>query len=64
MKFRAWILFCSITVVSTLVSGCASGGGSGGFQTFMQKCESAATTERERSECAWENAERMASGGR
>lgn len=64
MNFRTRLLYCSITVVSSMVSGCATDGSSGGFQTFMQKCEAAATTEQERSECAWKNAERMASGGR
>jgi hypothetical protein len=28
----------------------------------MQKCTEAAKTEEERSNCAWKNAERMASG--
>ncbi len=63
MKFCNGAFWCSIVLVSTAVSGCATGGGSGGYQTFMQKCEAAATTNQERSECAWENAERMASGG-
>ena len=45
------------------LGACASGGSSGGtYKTFMQKCEEAATTEMERSECAWKNAERNASG--
>ncbi len=61
MQLRSGIAVCF--VVSTIAaSGCATGGTSGAYQSFMQKCLANAKTEDERSECAWKNADRMASG--
>lgn len=66
MQFRTAIKIgmavCSLLFASAFLGACATGGGSGGYKTFMQKCEESATTEQERSECAWKNAERNASG--
>jgi hypothetical protein len=60
---RIGILAWSIIAAGAGLTGCANGGASGVYQTFMQKCTAAAKTEDERSNCAWENASRMASGG-
>jgi hypothetical protein len=62
MQFRIGIVIWSMISAGAGLSGCATGGGSGNYQTFMQKCTEAAKTEEERSNCAWKNAERMASG--
>ncbi len=48
-------------LVAGALAGCAAGGNAGA-QTYVQKCFADATTEAERSECAWRNAARMASG--
>lgn len=64
MQLCKSFLLISIIAATTAMVGCATGGGSGQYQSFMEKCMANATTEQERSECAWENSSRMASGGR
>ena len=49
-------------VLCVSLVGCATGASSEGQQSFMQKCVSKAQTARERNECAWANASRMAGG--
>jgi len=60
MQLRIGIVICSLAVAA--LGGCATGGSSGPNQSFMSQCEANASTEQERSECAWKNAERMAGG--
>jgi len=70
MKFEAAMkramAAASIILAGAVLGACAThgsaGGASGGYKTFMQKCMEKAGTEQQRSECAWENAARMASG--
>ncbi len=62
MQLRSGIAVCFVASAIAASTGCATGGTSGGYQTFMQKCLANAKTENERSDCAWKNAERMASG--
>ncbi len=62
MQLRSGIAVCFVASAIAASTGCATGGTSGAYQTFMQKCLANATTENERSDCAWKNAERMASG--
>lgn len=59
MQLKIGIVVCSLAVA---LGGCTTGGSSGTNQSFMSQCESRATTKQERSECAWKNAERNASG--
>lgn len=61
MPFRIAIAVGSI-VVTCVLGGCATGGSAGGASTFMRECLAKATTEAQRTECAWSNASRMASG--
>lgn len=63
MQRRIGVLVCAIAMAGALVSGCATGGGGGQYQSFMQQCTANAKSEQERSACAWENASRMAAGG-
>ncbi len=62
MQFRIGIVVWSIIAAGAALSGCATGDSSEVHQTFMQKCTANASTEAERSDCAYENADRMASG--
>ncbi len=62
MQLRSGIAVCFVASAIAVSAGCATGGTSGTYQTFMQKCLANAKTEDDRSECAWQNAERMASG--
>ena len=62
MQLRNGIVACLAIGTLAAVAGCATGGTSEVQQTFMQKCRASAETEEERSECAWKNADRMASG--
>ncbi len=62
MHFRAAIVLGAMTAVGMALSGCATGGSSGTNSSFMSQCEAQATTQQERSECAWKNAERNAGG--
>jgi hypothetical protein len=64
MQFRigSGIVVWSIIAASVVLTGCATSGGSGAQTTFMEKCTANAKTEQERSDCAWQNADRMASG--
>lgn len=62
MQLRIGIAICSLAVAGVALGGCATGGASGPNQSFMSQCDARATTEMERSECAWKNAERNASG--
>jgi len=59
MQLRIGLVICALAVA---LGGCATGGSSGTNSSFMSQCESKATTEQERSECAWKNAERNAGG--
>jgi hypothetical protein len=59
MQLRIGILICSLAVA---LGGCATDGSSGPNQSFMSQCEANATTQQQRSECAWKNAERNAGG--
>jgi hypothetical protein len=61
MQFRIGILAWSIVLVCFGLAGCAGGSSSGTNNSYMGRCEAAATTKQERSECSWKNAERMAS---
>ena len=61
MQFKIGIVMWSIIAVGTALTGCATNGSSGGYTSFMGRCTANAKTEQERSECAWENADRMAS---
>lgn len=62
MQIRIGIVLASIVTAGAGLTGCATGGASGAHQSFMQKCMATAKTEDERSNCAWENASRMAGG--
>jgi len=62
MQFRVAIVVWWIIAASVVLTGCASNGSSGAQTTFMQRCTANAKTEQERSDCAWKNADRMASG--
>jgi len=62
MRFRIGIVVCSMVLVGAAVSGCATDGSSGTHSSYMGRCTENATTEQERSECAWKNADRMAGG--
>lgn len=64
MQFRigSGIVVWSIITASVVLTGCATSGGSGAQTTLMEKCTANAKTEQERSDCAWQNADRMASG--
>ena len=62
MQFRIGIVVWSIIAAGTALTGCAAGGTSEARPSFMQRCTANATTKKEHSECAWENADRMAGG--
>ena len=62
MQLRSGIAVCFVASAIAAATGCVTGGASGAHQTFMQKCLANAKTKNERSQCAWKNAERMASG--
>ena len=62
MQLRIGIAVCFVVSAVAASTGCATGGRSEVHQTFMQKCTANASTEEERSDCAYENADRMASG--
>ena len=62
MHFRTGIITWSIIAALVGLSGCATGGTTGGAGSYMSRCVEAAKTEAERSECAWKNADRNASG--
>ncbi len=62
MQFKSGIAVCFAVSAVVASTGCATGGTSEVHQTFMQKCTANASTEEERSDCAYENADRMASG--
>ncbi len=62
MRLRSGIAVCFVASAIAASTGCATGGTSEVYQTFMQKCLANAKTKDERSQCAWKNAERMASG--
>ncbi len=64
VQFRIAIVVWSIIAAGTALTGCATNGTSGGYTTFMQRCTANAKTNVERSECAWKNADRIASKGR
>ena len=59
MQLRIGIAVCFVV---SAVAASTTGGRSEVHQTFMQKCTANASTEEERSDCAYENADRMASG--
>ena len=62
MKVRIGIITWSIIIASAGLAGCAAGGTTGGASSYISRCQEAAKTESERSECAWKNADRNASG--
>jgi hypothetical protein len=62
MQLRIGIVAWSMILACTGLAGCANGATSGTYNSFMGRCMEAAKTEKERSECSWENADRMASG--
>lgn len=62
MRIESWIRIGWLALAAVALGGCATGAGQGPNQSFMSQCEARAKTEMERSECAWRNAERMASG--
>jgi len=62
MQLRSGIAVCFVASAIAASTGCATGDTSEVHQTFMQKCSANASTEAERSDCAYENADRMASG--
>lgn len=66
MQFRIGsgieVVAWSIIAACVVLTGCATSGGSGAQTTFMGKCTTNAKTEQERSDCAWQNADKMASG--
>jgi hypothetical protein len=64
MRLRIATVVTSLAMAGALVGGCATGGGGKEYQSFMQTCTANAKTEQERSACAWENASRMAGGGK
>jgi len=61
MSLRTGIASGAIVALLSL-GGCAAGTGGSAAPSYMQSCLAKATTEQERSECAWGNASRMASG--
>jgi hypothetical protein len=62
MPIRIGILTWSMVLACTGLAGCATDGTSAAPNSFMGRCLENATTEQDRSECAWKNADRMASG--
>lgn len=62
MRIATGIIMGSLTLAAVVLGGCAAGAGQGPNESFMSQCEAQAKTEQERSECAWRNADRMASG--
>ena len=58
MALRIAIVLGAIAALSSL-GGCAGGSAR---PSYMQSCLEKATSEAQRSECAWSNAARMASG--
>ena len=62
MQLRSGIAVCFVASAIAAATGCVTGGASGAHQTFMQKCLANAKTEDARSDCAWQNADRMAGG--
>jgi len=62
MQIRIGVVALSIIAAGAGMSGCATGAGAGTHKSFMEVCTESAKTEAERSECAWQNASRMASG--
>ncbi len=62
MQLRIGIVVWSIVAAGGTLSGCATGGGTEIRSSFMQTCMANAITKQAQDECAWENAERMASG--
>jgi hypothetical protein len=62
MQLRNGLVAWSIILVCAGLGGCAGTGSSGGYTSYMGRCVENAKTEQERSECAWKNADRMASG--
>jgi len=58
MQLRIGIILCSLLTTGATLSGCAGGP----YKSFMEQCTDNAKNEAERSQCAWENASRMASG--
>ena len=62
MKVSIGIITWPIIIALAGLAGCAAGGTTGGASSYMSRCQEAAKTKAERSECAWKNAERNASG--
>lgn len=62
MQLKSGIILCTLAAAGVLLGGCATGSSSGPNSSFMSQCEAQATTQQERSECAWKNAERNAGG--
>ncbi len=62
MQLRSGIAACFVAGAIAASTGCATGGSSEAHQSFMQKCLANAKTKDQRSDCAWENADRMAGG--
>ena len=62
MRFRIGIMVWSFIAAGGALTGCAAGGTSEARPSFMQRCMADAATKKEQSECAWENASRMAGG--
>ncbi len=62
MQLRSGIAVCFVASAIAASTGCATGGTSEAHQTFMQKCLANAKTKDQHSDCAWENADRMAGG--
>ena len=62
IPIRFGIVLWTLMLACAGLSGCATGGSSAAPNSYMGRCQEAAKTEKERSECAWKNAERMASG--
>lgn len=62
MHIRAVIVIGTMAVAGIALGGCATGGGGGTNSSFMSQCDSRATTQAERNQCAWENGARNASG--
>ena len=62
MQFRNGVIAWAVISACAALTGCATDGSSGGATTFMQRCMAKATTKKQQSDCAYANAERMASG--
>lgn len=62
MQLKSRIILCALGAAGVFLGGCATGSSSGPNSSFMSQCEAQATTQQERSECAWKNAERNAGG--